>query len=77
MMIDAALPRFAHERRVRAATRRIKMRVHTRRNSGSDVKQEQTLKYASSQIVSGLFSRPNVAVSESRVWGVGRQIIRC
>ena len=56
MMIDAALPRFAHERRVRAATRRIKMRVHTRRNSDSDVKQEQTLKYASSQIVRGLFS---------------------
>ena len=55
MMIDAALPRFVHDRRVCAATRRIKMRVHAGHNSGSDVKQEQTLKYASSQIVRGLF----------------------
>ena len=56
MMIDAVLPRFVQDKRACASTQLIKMRVHARHNSGSDVRHEKTLKYASSGIVVGLLS---------------------
>ena len=54
MMIDAVLPRFVQDKRACASTQLIKMRVHTRHNSGSDVRHEKTLKFAEGKIVPGL-----------------------
>ena len=54
MMIDAVLPRFVQDKRACALTQLIKMRVHARHNSGSDVRHEKTLKFAEGKIVPGL-----------------------
>ena len=54
MMIDAVLPRFVQDKRACASTQLIKMRVHARHNSGSDVRHEKTLKFAEGRIVPGL-----------------------
>ena len=54
MMIDAVLPRFVQDKRACASTQLIKMRVHARHNSGSDVRHEKTLKFAEGKIVPGL-----------------------
>ena len=56
MMIDAVLPRFVQDKRACALTQLNKMRVHARHNSGSDVRHEKTLNYASSGIVVRLLS---------------------
>ena len=56
MMIDAVLPRFVQDKRACASTQLIKMRVHARHNSGSDVRHEKTLKHANSGIMAGLLS---------------------
>ena len=54
MMIDAVLRRFVQDKRACASTQLIKMRVHARHNSGSDVRHEKTLKFAEGRIVPGL-----------------------